>query len=314
DGREALPGKRRNPKLIAGAVVLTLAIAVLAGWMVAHFSGQRTDTGTVALSTADEITDQLAKARVAFSQSDTNTAVEAYKRVLDLDPGNVEATTYAGWLIVTSGVQGEQAAVIQIGIDQLRKAVSLDATYADAHCLLAAALAQYAAPPDLADARAELDTCNANDPPALIRNYIDTQVAPLFDSTDATPPPRPERQASGGGQALADVNIPSSRRSTHVLALRHSGSETISQPRRTSASITSGITSPWLHNTAPSGREANSSITEGKLEPSASRSSMCTGSRSRWASGSRVCTQRTNGLLTSTVTSRLTSLRAIAAA
>lgn len=186
DGRAALPGKRRRPQVIVAAVVGTLALAVLAGWMVAHFSGQRTDTGTAQPSPADEITDQLAKARVAFSQSDTNTAVEAYKRVLDLDRGNVEATTYAGWLIVTSGVQGAQPAVIQIGIDQLRKAISLDATYADAHCLLAAALAQYAAPPDLVGARSELDTCNANDPPALIRNYVDTQVAPLLGSTGST--------------------------------------------------------------------------------------------------------------------------------
>lgn len=187
DGRAALPGKRRRPRVIAGAVVLTLAIAVLAGWMVAHFSGQRTDSSTVQLSTADEITDQLATARVAFSQSDTNTAVQAYKRVLQLDPGNVEATTYAGWLIVTSGVQGEQTSVIEIGIDQLRRAITLDTTYADAHCLLAAALAQYVAPPDLTAAKSELDTCNGSDPPALIRNYIDTQVAPLLGSADAAP-------------------------------------------------------------------------------------------------------------------------------
>jgi hypothetical protein len=186
DGRAALPGTRRNPKLIVGTIVATLVVAALAGWMVAHFSGQRTNTGQVQLSTADEITDQLAKARVAFSQSDTNTAVGAYKRVLDLDPGNVEATTYAGWLIVTSGVQGEQDSVIQIGIDQLRRAVSLDSTYADAHCLLAAALAQYTSPPDLTDAAPELATCTASDPPALIRNYIDTQVSPLFGATGST--------------------------------------------------------------------------------------------------------------------------------
>jgi len=202
DGRAALPGKRRRPRVIVAVVVGTLALAGLAGWMVAHFSGQRTGNGTVQLSPADEITDQLANARVAFSKSDTNTAVQAYKRVLDLDPGNVEATTYAGWLIVTSGVQGEQPAVIQIGIDQLRKAISLDAAYADAHCLLAAALAQYAAPPDLAGARSELDTCNANDPPALIRNYVDTQVAPLFaangsnGSNGSTPDPAPATPAS----------------------------------------------------------------------------------------------------------------------
>jgi cytochrome c-type biogenesis protein CcmH/NrfG len=182
DGKAALPGKRRRPRVIVGAVVATLAIATLAGWMVAHYSGQRTESSAAAPLVGDEISQQLARARVAFSQQDSNTAVDAYKRVLQLDPNNVEATTYAGWLIVTSGFQSEQSSVVDIGVGQIRRAISIDPTYPDAHCLLGVALARFVQAPDPAGAQTELTTCLANNPPAEVRQL----VGPVLASLDPT--------------------------------------------------------------------------------------------------------------------------------
>jgi hypothetical protein len=180
--RAALPGKRRRPRVIAAVVALTLAVAALAGWMVAHYSGQRTDAGGQLLP-ADEITQDLAAARVAFAQQNATAAIDAYKSVLQLDPTNVEAITYAGWLIVTSGVQSEQSSVVDIGVDQIRKAIATDPTYPDAHCLLGVALAEFVAPPDPVGAKTELTTCEANNPPALIHQLVDPVLASLEPSS-----------------------------------------------------------------------------------------------------------------------------------
>ncbi len=185
NGRAALPGKRRRPQVIAVVVALTLALAALAGWMVAHYSGQRTDAGGQLLP-ADEITQELAAARVAFAEQNADAAIEAYKRVLQLDPTNVEATTYAGWLIVTSGVQTEQSSVVDVGVAQIRRAIATDPSYPDAHCLLGVALAEFVAPPDPIAARSELTTCEANDPPALIHQLVDPVLASLDPASTTT--------------------------------------------------------------------------------------------------------------------------------
>jgi hypothetical protein len=192
DGRAALPAKRRRPVAIAAVIGVTLVVAALAGWMVAHYSGQRTDSSPAQLLPADEINQQLSRARVAFLNNDATSAADAYERVLQLDPTNVEATAYAGWLIVVSGVQSEQGSVVDLGVDQIRRAIAADGTYPDAHCFLAYALAEYVATPDVPGATAELATCMANDPPSLIRQLVDPLLAslPTTSSTpDTSPPP-----------------------------------------------------------------------------------------------------------------------------
>ena len=68
-----------------------------------------------------------------------------------------------------------------------------------------------------------------------------------------------EPHSSGGAHADASVNEPSGDRvRTHTLALRQSGSVTMAQPRRCSAPMVSGITSPWLHSHRPSGSSPSS--------------------------------------------------------
>ena len=77
----------------------------------------------------------------------------------------------------------------------------------------------------------------------------------------------------------------SSRRSTQVVRLapvrrRLQLAAAAHRARRS----TSGITSPWLHSTAPVGQRGEQlEHAQGTTMPSASRSSVCTGSRSRWA-------------------------------
>ena len=262
EGRSALPQARRRPGRLVAIIVATIAFAAFAGWLVAHSSGQRDDSSTAAVAPDDEVTQQLSLARAAAASGDASTAIQAYQRVLQLDPQNIEANTYAGWLIVTSGAQSGRTDFVDAGVAQLRHAIEIDTTYTDAHCLLGVALARFVATPDPVAATAELNTCLANDPPQDVRGLVEPVLASLGQSvTSARGRARPAElqsgvgaQASGGGQHLAETIVPSSsRRSTQVLALRQSGGEVSSQPRRMSASMNSGITSPWLHSTAPLG-------------------------------------------------------------
>ncbi len=79
---------------------------------------------------------------------------------------------------------------------------------------------------------------------------------------------------SGGGQASAVMISPLAlRSSTQTLPLRQSGGDVISHPRRCSAAIVSGMTSPWLHSAVESGTVSISSTTSTPPRPSASRSS-----------------------------------------
>jgi len=179
EGKAALPPKRRRPGVIVAGVAITLAVAGLAGWLVARSSGQRDDSATAPMAVPDEVNQQLSLARSAAASGDAGTAIQAYQRVLQLDPQNIEANTYAGWLIVTSGAASERADFVDLGIAQLRRAIEIDGTYTDAHCLLGVALARFAATPDPVGAKPELTTCLANDPPQQVKQLVEPVLASL---------------------------------------------------------------------------------------------------------------------------------------
>ena len=179
EGKAALPPKRRRPGVIVAGVAITLAVAGLAGWLVARSSGQRDDSATAPMAVPDEVNQQLSLARSAAASGDAGTAIQAYQRVLQLDPQNIEANTYAGWLIVTSGAASERADFVDLGIAQLRRAIEIDGTYTDAHCLLGVALARFAATPDPVSAKPELTTCLANDPPQQVKQLVEPVLASL---------------------------------------------------------------------------------------------------------------------------------------
>ncbi|MEO5723955.1 MAG: tetratricopeptide repeat protein, partial [Ilumatobacteraceae bacterium] len=138
-----------------------------------------------ALSAANQSSDELTKARIADSQGDLSTALTHYQKAIELDPQSVEARTYAAWLIIRNGNQTDRPAQVAVGIDLLRGAISLDAGYADAHCLLGVSLAKFATPPDPVAARPELETCMSNNPPAIVKQL----VTPVLQSIDAVTPP-----------------------------------------------------------------------------------------------------------------------------
>lgn len=174
---EVLPRPARRPIVLAAWIVGTLLVASLAGWLVARSSGQRLPGQSITGGLpGDEIAVKLAEARELLGV-DPQQAILRYQEVRDLQPDNVEALTYMGWLIAQSNTS-----LAASGAELLRGAIKLDPTYADPHCFLAITSARFLQPPDLDTARREAQACLDNNPPSqmvdMIRGFIDELGAP----------------------------------------------------------------------------------------------------------------------------------------
>jgi hypothetical protein len=173
DGEEEVARRRpRRPKVLAAWIVGTVAVASLAGWLVAHTSGQRLPGQSITGELpGDEIALKLAEAR-QFLGVDAQQAIVRYQQVRELDPDNAEALTYMGWLIAQSGSSAASS-----GAEFLRGAIKIDPTYADPHCFLAITSADFLQPPDIDTARREAQACLDNNPPSqmlgMIQGFMD---------------------------------------------------------------------------------------------------------------------------------------------
>ena len=177
-GHATLPARRPHHfRSVAAWIVGTVAVASLAGWLVARSSGQRLPGQSITGGLpGDEVALKLAEARQLLVV-DPQQAILRYQQVRELDPNNAEALTYTGWLIAQSG-----ASTAPAGAELLRGAITLDPTYADPHCFLAITSADFLQPPDLDTARREAQACLDNNPPSqmvgMIQGFIDSLAAP----------------------------------------------------------------------------------------------------------------------------------------
>lgn len=168
--------KRRVPRRLVGVLVV-VAFAVGLGVFVARQSGQRLPGETASGGIADSTANKLAQAR-QLNFTDPITAINIYSDVLKVDPDNVEALTYRSWLLALTARDAEQSvrdAAVQTAILGLGRATLLDDSYPDAHCFLGIVSFRFAN--DLATAKSELGKCQAGDPPAQVKSFVDAVVA-----------------------------------------------------------------------------------------------------------------------------------------
>ncbi len=191
NGRSSRTPKRVVPLWRRLTVIgVTLAVAVGLGIFVARSSGQRLPGQTLTGGQeVDEVTGKLAQASQLLVD-DPAKAVAIYGEVLQLDPQNPEALTYIAWLKVLDASKAGNTELLVEGISELSAASQVDATYADAHCLLAVATGRILDPADADTAvRAGLACLDAN-PPGGLRSSVAALVAELsgFDATQTTTP------------------------------------------------------------------------------------------------------------------------------
>jgi hypothetical protein len=164
-------------------LVLVLAIAATAGWLVARSSGQRLSGQTITGGQSiDDVPAKLSEARAALAASDFQSAAELYRDVQDLEPDNAEARTYTAWLLALSAGSASPAAAA-LALEQARASfetvIAADPGYADAHCLYAVMAARLLPEPDLALAKEQGEKCLAAGPPAEMRSLVEAFVDSL---------------------------------------------------------------------------------------------------------------------------------------
>jgi hypothetical protein len=178
----AAPRRRRGRTLLVGVVVVAVAAGM--GWFVAWSSGERTPGQNITgANPGDERSLLLVEARLTMAQ-DPARAFGLYSDVLAVDPDHAEALTYAGWTLVVDALrQGDDVLTERLPQAKLLidRAIAVEPTYADPHCLLAIIAGNFEDDPDTA--ASEIEACRANDPPAEMLALID-QFAARVDGAD----------------------------------------------------------------------------------------------------------------------------------
>lgn len=183
---------RRTPPASTGStrlrwVVGVIVVAALASWAMVEFSGARgageTASGEIRQSTITLLSDAAA----AFGRGDPERSIELYTEVLDLQPTNVEALTYRGWITYQGGdVDAAKA--------DFAEAVAFDENYSDVRvfrAIVALDEERYD------DASAELAAFDRSNPSAVAQNLVAqrqvrerigvARMAELLDETDGLP-------------------------------------------------------------------------------------------------------------------------------
>ena len=117
-----------------GGCLLIAAGAVI---LVVHFVQARqpgqASSGSVTVSQAQLIEQQLAQASTFNQKGSTKAALELYDKVLSEDPSNPTALAYAGFLQWNVGSTAQVASLTRIGRAEIETAVKDSPTYYQAH-------------------------------------------------------------------------------------------------------------------------------------------------------------------------------------
>ncbi len=140
---------------VAAWVVTVVVVAGFAGFLLARFSGSRSPGGSITGDIRVSSRELLFEAQQTFGGGDAAGAIEIYDQVLEMQPSNVEALTYKGWLTRLAG-NTEEAKVL---VDD---AVAIDPAYPDAR-VFAAVIAMDLGDAQVADSHLKVfDTLDAS--------------------------------------------------------------------------------------------------------------------------------------------------------
>jgi tetratricopeptide (TPR) repeat protein len=184
---QAAPGRSWRSVVVILACVLV--VAIVGGVLLAQAAGTRGPgdgaTGDIRLSTRDQLlrASQLtAQASQALRSGDGDAArdlylqaIEAYDDVLEIQPENVEALTYQGWLLFNVARASDAAAAAELSagaLALLSEAVAVDPDYPDARIFRALV---HDDARRFAEAQADLDALD----PEAIPSFMGPDVANL---------------------------------------------------------------------------------------------------------------------------------------
>jgi len=171
-GRAPVPLWRKAGIIAACGLIVFGAVLLVVHFVQARQPGQAS-SGTVTVSEAQQIEEQLQQALALNNKGDTQGALELYDTVLSEDPSNPAALAYAGWLQWNVGTSAHVASLVRIGRAEIQTAVKDSPSYYEAR--LFDGLVILNQDHDAAAAVTQFNAFLADDPPAAEL----PQVAPL---------------------------------------------------------------------------------------------------------------------------------------
>ena len=184
---DPLETKDRRPMPVwrrVGIVASCLLIALGAVILVVHFVQARqpgqASSGTVTLSQAQLIEQQLQQALVLNNQGQTKQALVLYDRVLSEDPSNPAALAYAGWLQWNIGTSAHVSSLQRVGRAEIERAVHVAPSYDQGHLFDGLVLENE--DHNHAAAVSQFNDFLADGPPAAELSQVASLVAPAYQS------------------------------------------------------------------------------------------------------------------------------------
>jgi hypothetical protein len=198
EGRAALPPQRRVAWWRRAVwVVGAAAVVALVSVVLVNSSAERGSDGSgAAIASADPVQRLLSEARIAGSPRQ---AADTYAEVLAIEPDNVEALTYRGWMLAIDAAQStdpstDVVAQLREAIDSLFTAARLDPSYPDPACFLGIINFNFL---QLAvEAKPWVDECLASNPPAEVRGLVEGLQARVDAALAAVPTTAPSTAPS----------------------------------------------------------------------------------------------------------------------
>ncbi len=173
-------------------IVVSCGFIVLGGIiLVAHFVQSRqpgqASSGSITVSQAQQIEEQLQQALALNNQGNTKDALELYDKVLSEDPSNPAALAYAGYLQWNIGSSSHVASLVRIGRSEIETAVKNSPTYYQGHLFYGLVLANQ----DHNDAAAvaQFNDFLADGPPSGELSQVEPLVAGAYQSVGLPVPP-----------------------------------------------------------------------------------------------------------------------------
>jgi hypothetical protein len=167
-----------------GIVASCFLIAGGAGILVAHFVQARqpgqASSGSVTVSQAQLIEQQLAQASTLNDKGSTKAALVLYDKVLSEDPSNPVALASAGFLQWNVGTTAHVASLVRVGRAEIETAMKDSPTYYQAHLFDGLVLENQ--DHNHAAAVAQFNDFLADDPPAAELPQATPLVAPAYQA------------------------------------------------------------------------------------------------------------------------------------
>jgi tetratricopeptide (TPR) repeat protein len=125
DATEARKRIRRTRWLVVALVCFALVLVFTLLSATSPRQAGNSGDGNIDLTRTQLIDRLLTEAEADVANNQDVTALNAYAKVLNLEPKNVTALTQSGWLDFTAGSAAHKASVVEVGIRELEKAIAV---------------------------------------------------------------------------------------------------------------------------------------------------------------------------------------------